>query len=57
MIPKAYITEWRNKAPWISDYQVEQDLLIERALVEIFSRDFLNEQLAFRGGRLCINYT
>ncbi len=50
MIPKAYITEWRNKAPWINDYQVEQDLIIERALVEIFSHDELKEQLAFRGG-------
>ena len=50
MIPKAYITEWRNKAPWINDYQVEQDLIIERALVEIFSHDELKKQLAFRGG-------
>ena len=50
MIPKAYITEWQNKAPWQFDYQVEQDLIIERAIVEIFSDDFLREKLAFRGG-------
>ncbi len=50
MIPKAYITEWKNFAPWKSDYQVEQDLIIERALFEIFSHPDLNTQLAFRGG-------
>ncbi len=50
MIPKAYITEWKNFAPWKSDYQVEQDLIIERALYEIFSHPELNTQLAFRGG-------
>ena len=50
MIPLAYITEWKNYAPWPSDYQVEQDLIIERALFEIFSQPDLNGQLAFRGG-------
>jgi predicted nucleotidyltransferase component of viral defense system len=50
MIPQAYITEWRNKAPWQENYQVEQDLVIERALVEIYSDPFLKERLAFRGG-------
>lgn len=29
---------------------VEQDLIISRALVAIFSDDFLASQLAFRGG-------
>jgi predicted nucleotidyltransferase component of viral defense system len=50
LIPLSYITEWKNYAPWTSDYQVEQDLIIERALFEIFSHPKLNEQLAFRGG-------
>ncbi len=50
MIPKAYITEWKNFSPWKSDYQVEQDLIIERALFEIFTNPDLNSQLAFRGG-------
>lgn len=50
MIPKAYITEWRNFVPWQSNEQVEQDLVISRALIEIFSDDFLRERLAFRGG-------
>ncbi|CAN5759876.1 nucleotidyl transferase AbiEii/AbiGii toxin family protein [soil metagenome] len=50
MIPKAYITEWRNFVPWKSNEQVEQDLVICRALVEIFNDDFLRKSLAFRGG-------
>jgi predicted nucleotidyltransferase component of viral defense system len=50
MIPRRYIEEWREYAPWPENGQVEQDLVIERALVEIFSDPFLNENLAFRGG-------
>ena len=50
MIPKPYIAEWQNKAPWKDFGQIEQDLIISRALVEIFSDDFLRENLAFRGG-------
>jgi predicted nucleotidyltransferase component of viral defense system len=50
MIPQAYITAWRNKAPWQEDFQVEQDLIIERVLIEIFNDSFLKERLAFRGG-------
>lgn len=50
MIPYDYITEWRDQAPWIDDAQVEQDLVISRALVEIFSNEVLHNALAFRGG-------
>jgi len=47
LIPKDFITEWRREAPWIEDAQVEQDLVISRALVEIFSNDILKGALAF----------
>jgi hypothetical protein len=50
VIPHDYITEWRAQAPWVQDAQVEQDLVISRALVEIFSHPLLKEALAFRGG-------
>lgn len=50
MIPRDFITEWRAQAPWVQDYQVEQDLIISRALVEIFSNPVLAQSLAFRGG-------
>jgi predicted nucleotidyltransferase component of viral defense system len=50
VIPRDYITEWRSTARWVRDDQVEQDLVISRALVEIFSHPVLRESLAFRGG-------
>jgi hypothetical protein len=37
VIPRDYNTEWRRDAPWVQDFQVEQDLVISRALVKIFS--------------------
>jgi len=50
MIPQRYIEEWKLQAPWPNDAQVEQDLVIARALVELFSDDLLKKSLAFRGG-------
>ena len=50
MIPQRYIEQWRAVAPWTLDAQVEQDLVIARALVEIYSDDLLKKSLAFRGG-------
>jgi len=50
MIPRRYIIEWKEHAPWPNDGQVEQDLVIKRALVQLFSNSLLKEQLAFRGG-------
>lgn len=50
MIPRDYITEWRAQAPWVQDFQVEQDLVISKALVDIFSHPVLGNALAFRGG-------
>lgn len=50
MIPTADILAWRADHPWISNAQVEQDLIICRAIIELFTRPILREQLAFRGG-------
>ena len=50
MIEKPFIARWKEHAPWREFAQVEQDLIISRVLVEIFSDDFLKEHLAFRGG-------
>jgi len=50
MISLAYIREWRQNAPWLRNDQVEQDLIICRALVEIFTHPDLKDHLAFRGG-------
>lgn len=50
MIPRDYITAWRANAPWVQDFQVEQDLVICRALVAVFNHPTLRDTLAFRGG-------
>lgn len=50
MIPQAHITAWRATAPWGDDAQVEQDLVLSRAVVEIFAEPELAGRLALRGG-------
>ncbi|RVC78495.1 nucleotidyl transferase AbiEii/AbiGii toxin family protein [Mesorhizobium sp. M4A.F.Ca.ET.022.05.2.1] len=50
MIPLDYITAWNRVVPWASQRQVEQDLIISRAIVAIFSDPFLRGELRFRGG-------
>ncbi|MBW2700114.1 MAG: nucleotidyl transferase AbiEii/AbiGii toxin family protein [Deltaproteobacteria bacterium] len=50
MIPKDYITAWRAQAPWRLDAQVEQDLVISRAIVDLFSVPEVASSLVFRGG-------
>jgi len=50
MIPRRFIQEWKEFALWLEDAQVEQDLMIEKVLINIFSNQFLQEKLAFRGG-------
>jgi predicted nucleotidyltransferase component of viral defense system len=50
MIPSNYIQEWSHVVPWQDSYQIEQDLVISKALVEIFADPFLHTNLAFRGG-------
>lgn len=44
------ITAWSKYAPWAEQRQVEQDLIISRAIVELFNDEFLVEELRFRGG-------
>ena len=50
MIRERFVREWHEFAPWKDMLMVEQDLIICRALVSIFSDPFLKENLAFRGG-------
>jgi predicted nucleotidyltransferase component of viral defense system len=50
MIPLAYITEWQSMAPWQIPDMVEQDLIISRVLIDLYSDTTLRNQLAFRGG-------
>lgn len=50
MIPVSAIMQHRETAPWRTNQMVEQDLLICRALVAIYSDEFLAKRLVFRGG-------
>jgi len=50
MIPEYAINEWRNTLPWGGLEQVELDLVICRALTELYNDDYLATHLAFRGG-------
>ncbi|MCX7031451.1 MAG: nucleotidyl transferase AbiEii/AbiGii toxin family protein [Spirochaetes bacterium] len=50
MIPFDYITEWRAEAPWTVEAQVEQDLILSRAVVALFAEPEVTPLLAFRGG-------
>src|SRR2546425_12873670 len=50
MIPIMNIVAWSNVVPWAEQRQVEQDLIISRAIVDLFTDPFLCEQLRFRGG-------
>ena len=50
MIPAQNIVAWGNVVPWAEQRQVEQDLIISRALVAIFSEDMLRDALRIRGG-------
>jgi predicted nucleotidyltransferase component of viral defense system len=50
MIPQSAITQWSEFVPWKSNAQIEQDLIICRAIVTIFNDEYLVSHLAFRGG-------
>ena len=50
MLPRRYIEEWKEFAPWPEDAQVEQDLVIEKAIIQLFGDSFLQQRMAFRGG-------
>ena len=45
MIPRLNITAWGQTVPWVDERQVEQDLIISRAIIELFNDPFLKDQL------------
>jgi predicted nucleotidyltransferase component of viral defense system len=49
MIQESAILQWTETVPWKSNAQVEQDLVICRALVALFNDEYLATHLAFRG--------
>lgn len=50
MIPAQNIVAWGKVVPWTDPRQVEQDLVISRALVDVFGDETLRGALRVRGG-------
>lgn len=50
MIPAAFLQAWSQQAPWPDLRHVEQDLVICRALCDLFSTPTLAGRITFRGG-------
>lgn len=51
-ITRQDILAHQTVVPWAAQYQVEQDLLLCRAMVALFEDKFLSAQIAMRGGTL-----
>jgi hypothetical protein len=47
VIPTAFLQAWSTKAPWPDLRQVEQDLIICRALCDLFNAPALAGKIAF----------
>ncbi|HJK86161.1 MAG TPA: nucleotidyl transferase AbiEii/AbiGii toxin family protein [Candidatus Megaira endosymbiont of Nemacystus decipiens] len=50
MIPENFIEQWRQHVKWQTPAQVEQDLIISRALTDLYNDPHVSEALVFRGG-------
>ena len=50
MMPRKDIIQWSVSHSWQNENQVEQDLLLSRAMVEIANDPLLGEELVLRGG-------
>ncbi len=50
MIPEKFILRWRQNVGWQLPNQIEQDLIISRALVDLYNNPHVSEALVFRGG-------
>jgi len=50
MIPETFVTAWRQYAKWQTLAQIEQDLIISRALVDLYDDPYIKDALIFRGG-------
>ncbi|MDF1487944.1 nucleotidyl transferase AbiEii/AbiGii toxin family protein [Tessaracoccus caeni] len=50
MIPADAVTAWGLTHAWRTAEQIEQDLLLSRAICEIANHPYLGDELVFRGG-------
>jgi predicted nucleotidyltransferase component of viral defense system len=50
MIPEDFIESWGKNVSWQMNEQIEQDLIISRALVDLYNDPHIKQALVFRGG-------
>jgi predicted nucleotidyltransferase component of viral defense system len=50
VVPISIIEKWRQYAPWTDQNQVEHDLVLSRALIELYQNEVVRHSLALRGG-------
>ena len=50
MIPYNTITAWGASHPWATREQIEQDMLLSKAICDIYNNEKLANELIFRGG-------
>lgn len=50
MIPENLIEQWRDVVKWRTLSQVEHDLVLSRALVDLYNEPYVGDALVFRGG-------
>ena len=50
MMRRSDITQWGVEHPWQNENQIEQDLLLSMAMVEIANDPLLGSELVLRGG-------
>jgi predicted nucleotidyltransferase component of viral defense system len=50
MIPENFIIQWQKNVSWQTFAMVEQDLIISKALIDLYNHPHIQESLVFRGG-------
>jgi predicted nucleotidyltransferase component of viral defense system len=50
MIPNIFIENWSKHIKWQTPSQIEQDLIISRALIDLYNDPHIKNALVFRGG-------
>lgn len=50
MILEIFIEEWKKYVPWQTAPMIEQDLIISRALIDLYNDEKIKNSLVFRGG-------
>ena len=56
MIPEVFIENWRKTVPWQMTEQIEQDLIISRALIDLYNDPHVKDALFFVAVQHSINY-